>query len=124
MNIIISEISFRKSGCQGYCHKIERVADKPVSNNTLAVDKRPKMSHFQLKFDVMNLIYQGELSDFALSEIPSQRIENSELGQSKEQDQILFSNIREKNGENSVRDKVNNFFKTKCDFLNKKRRKK
>ena len=95
-------------GCQGYFHKIEKIADRPANNNTLAVDKRPRMSHFQLKFDMINLIYQGELSDLAISEIPSQRIENSELGQSKEQDQILFSNIRE-NKESSVRDKVMNF---------------
>lgn len=79
------------------------------------------MSHFQLKFDISNLVYQGELSDLAISEIPSQRIENSELGQSKEQDQILFSNIRDIK-ENSVRDKVNKNFHIK--LIKKKIRKK
>jgi len=53
----------------------------------LTLKKRPKMSHFQFKFDPYRLVYAGEITDMALSELPSQRIDGSVI------DDILVSHM-------------------------------
>lgn len=88
INIIRSELIFQKQGCVGQVLKIERINEK-ASQNNLAVfnDRKPKMSHFQFKFDPYRLMYAGEIADIAVSELPSQRIDASDL------DDILISHL-------------------------------
>lgn len=51
------------------------------------VEKKAALSHFQFKFDPYRLIYSGEITDMAISELPSQRIDASNL------DEIIVSHL-------------------------------
>ena len=78
-------MNFENFGCVGNILKIEKIVEKSQANLTL--EKRPKMSHFQFKFDPYRLVYAGEITDMALSELPSQRIDGSVI------DDILVSHM-------------------------------
>ena len=73
-------------GCVGYILKIEKLTEK-IQNNNLVLEKRPKLGSFQFKFDPYSLLYAGEITDMALSELPSQGIEGSYI------DDIIVSHM-------------------------------
>ena len=89
INVTMSELTFQKMGLVGYVIKIEKIFEKPMQS-TLAVEKRPKLNYFQFKFDPYRLMYSGEITDIALSELPSQRIEASDI------DDIVISHLGDK----------------------------
>ena len=75
----------------GNIFKIEKILEKPHVNLNLTVENKAKQTlNFQFKFDPYRLLYSGDITDVALSELPSQRIDVSEF------DGIIMSHLADR----------------------------